>query len=578
MKAAVYFGSRHIYDDMVSAYKSLLVNSDVQKIYLLIEDDEFPYKVHRDVEVINISKLIEKWFVPGGANWSSGWTYIGLIRGALAKVFPELDKILSIDCDTLVQSDVSDLWDIPIDDYYVAGVMEPALSRYSNGLYINAGVTMWNLKKLREDGKDDEMIEDLNRNKRMFVSQDTLNAVCRDHILKINAAYNACAYTEQASETKIVHFAGGLPGNWRDLETVKYYRNLPIEEIRPEKKNRMNTLDIIVPHYKEPWEFCKYLFDTIAIQRGMLFDNVRVIMVNDGKQVDSNLTAKDLSAIERDYPFQTDVYFKPHEGVSAARNYGLRQSDADYVMFCDADDGFLNSYSLHLVFAAMQEGFDYTHAAEYAKEALRRDPGLSEVHGELKLSMGGWCKDWAYNNHNALIDFYKDYLEIHSDCKNAYLHLLDNLLDDFRLTEAGVYLDRYAALDHSYRIPMYRGLIEWFAGNRDGAFRIWEQMEQEHPENWCVYQNIGDFLVRSQRYDEAIGYYRKALIVMAPPRWCDPIESIAQVCELMGDIPAAIAAWQEELHLFESEWDFTTGETADVVHRNIARLEEKLRK
>ena len=391
MKAAVYFGSRHIYDDMVSAYKSLLVNSDVQKIYLLIEDDEFPYKVHRDVEVINISKLIEKWFVPGGANWSSGWTYIGLIRGALAKVFPELDKILSIDCDTLVQSDVSDLWDIPIDDYYVAGVMEPALSRYSNGLYINAGVTMWNLKKLREDGKDDEMIEDLNRNKRMFVSQDTLNAVCRDHILKINAAYNACAYTEQASETKIVHFAGGIPGNWRDLETVKYYRNLPIEEIRPEKKNRMNTLDIIVPHYKEPWEFCKYLFDTIAIQRGMLFDNVRVIMVNDGKQVDSNLTAKDLSAIERDYPFQTDVYFKPHEGVSAARNYGLRQSDADYVMFCDADDGFLNSYSLHLVFAAMQEGFDYL-ISNFVEETfdengnpmiVNHDQDLTFMHGKV---------------------------------------------------------------------------------------------------------------------------------------------------------------------------------------------------
>ena len=390
MKAAVYFGSRKIYADMVSAYKSLLVNSDVNKIYLLIEDDEFPYEVHRDVEVINISKLIEKWFVPNGANWGSGWTYIGLIRGALAKVFPELDKILSIDCDTLVQSDVSDLWDIPIDDYYVAGVMEPALSRYSNGLYINAGVTMWNLKKLREDGKDDEMIEDLNRNKRMFVSQDTLNAVCRGHILKINASYNACAYTEQASETKIVHFAGGIPGNWRDLETVKYYRNLPIEEIRPEKKNRMKTLDIIVPHYKEPWDFCKYLFDTIAIQRGILFDNVRVIMVNDGKQTDSNLTAKDLSDIERNYPFQTDVYFKPHEGVSAARNYGLQQSDADYVMFCDADDGFLNGYSLHLVFAAMQEGFDYlipSFVEETFDEGgnpiiINHDQDLTFMHGK----------------------------------------------------------------------------------------------------------------------------------------------------------------------------------------------------
>ena len=235
MKAAVYFGSRHIYNDMISAYKSLLVNSDVERIYLLIEDDVFPVAVHRDVEVINISKMIDKWFIPGGANWNSGWTYIGLIRAALSKVFPDLDKILSIDCDTLVQKDVSDLWDIPIDDYYVAGVMEPALSRYSNLLYINAGVTMWNLKKLREDGKDDEMIDDLNYHKRAFVSQDALNAILRNHILKIPASYNDCAFTEQASETKIAHFAGGIPGNWRDLETVKYYRNLPIEEIRAGK-------------------------------------------------------------------------------------------------------------------------------------------------------------------------------------------------------------------------------------------------------------------------------------------------------------------------------------------------------
>ena len=218
----------------------------------------------------------------------------------------------------------------------------------------------------------------------------------------------------------------------------------------------------------------------------------------------------------------------------------------------------------------------HTHAAEYAREALRRDPDLQEVHGELKLSMGGWCKDWAYNNHTALIEFYKDYLRTHPTCKNAYLHLLDNLLDDFRLTEAQQYLDSYAKLDDSYRIPMYRGLIEWFSGNRAEAFDIWAKMEEDHPGNWYVYQNIGDFLVRSERYAEAIPYYRKALDAMGPPRWCDPIESIAQVYELMGDLPAAIDAWREELSMFDSDWGFTTGETADVVHRRIARLEAKL--
>lgn len=232
MKAAVYFGSHHIYADMVSSYKSLLINSDVDRIYLLIEDDEFPYELHRDVEVINISKQIEKWFVPGGANWNSGWTYIGLIRCALTKVFPDLDKILSIDCDTVVVDDVSELWDIPLDGYCVAGVKEPALSLTTHSMYINAGVTMWNLKKLREDGVDDRMIDDLNRNRRMFVCQDTLNVFCRNHILPISGKYNTSDYTEKSNEKKILHFAGGRPCNWRELDIVRKYREVPIEEIR----------------------------------------------------------------------------------------------------------------------------------------------------------------------------------------------------------------------------------------------------------------------------------------------------------------------------------------------------------
>ena len=43
IKAAVYTGTRNLYKQMVVAVKSLIRNSDVDKIYLLIEDDEFPY-------------------------------------------------------------------------------------------------------------------------------------------------------------------------------------------------------------------------------------------------------------------------------------------------------------------------------------------------------------------------------------------------------------------------------------------------------------------------------------------------------------------------------------------------------
>lgn len=111
-------------------------------------------------------------------------------------------------------------------------------------------------------------------------------------------------------------------------------------------------LDLIVPHYKEPWETCKYLFDSIAMQRGIDFANIRVIVVNDGDAVVLDKNVFD------SYPYEVEYIVKDHEGVSAARNYGITHSDADYIMFCDADDGFLNNYALHLLFTAMEEGFD----------------------------------------------------------------------------------------------------------------------------------------------------------------------------------------------------------------------------
>ena len=113
----------------------------------------------------------------------------------------------------------------------------------------------------------------------------------------------------------------------------------------------MQTLNIIIPHYKEPWEKCKYLFDTIALQRGVAMQNVSVTVVNDGDCVLDE-------SVFKNYDYQIEYLVKEHEGVSAARNYGLDHSTADFVMFCDIDDGFLSNYSLHAIFNAMREGFD----------------------------------------------------------------------------------------------------------------------------------------------------------------------------------------------------------------------------
>ena len=215
-------------------------------------------------------------------------------------------------------------------------------------------------------------------------------------------------------------------------------------------------------------------------------------------------------------------------------------------------------------------------AAEYAMEALRRDPNLREAHAELTEAMGGICGDWNVDNHHALIRFYKDYIAEHPDCRNAYLWLMDQLLDDERLEEARHYLDAYAHIDHSFRIPMFEGKLLWAAGDCVGAMPVLDEMLRSFPEEWAAWLTMGDFMARCARYEEAKTYYRKALEIMQPPRFVDSLECIAQICEIQGDYAGAIAALEEELALDESDWHFTTGETADAVRREFERLTKML--
>ena len=44
------------------------------------------------------------------------------------------------------------------------------------------------------------------------------------------------------------------------------------------------NLDIIVTHYKEPWEVGQKLFASIALQECVGFEDVRIIVVNDGME------------------------------------------------------------------------------------------------------------------------------------------------------------------------------------------------------------------------------------------------------------------------------------------------------
>ena len=122
--------------------------------------------------------------------------------------------------------DISDLWDIPLDDYWFAAVKEPTLSMTTQSLYVNAGVMLLNLKKLREEHKDDEMIELLNTRHYTFVAQDALNALCQGGIYELPGDYNESRYTTKANNPRVHHFAGSQYFSWRNLSIWQEYKEM----------------------------------------------------------------------------------------------------------------------------------------------------------------------------------------------------------------------------------------------------------------------------------------------------------------------------------------------------------------
>ena len=109
-------------------------------------------------------------------------------------------------------------------------------------------------------------------------------------------------------------------------------------------------LQILIPQYQETDDVVKPLLDSIALQQNVPMEEIGVIICNDGSDV--FLSDKLLSA----YPFDIQYHHEPHRGVSGTRNACLDYAEADYVMFCDADDMFANVCGLWIMFREMKKG------------------------------------------------------------------------------------------------------------------------------------------------------------------------------------------------------------------------------
>ena len=203
-RVAVYACTRNLYEQMYVCLKSLLINTKMDRVYLMIEDDEFPYPLPKNVYAYNVSG--QELFKPGSPNFSNPWSYMTMLRCALGIIFEAEDKMLWLDCDTIVFEDISDLFDVNLDGYCIAAVREPDKSR---GIftYVNTGVLMSNLEVMRLLNKEPEMITFLNNFRFIWPDQDVINLLCQGRIRLVGSEYNCNGYTEPCIRPKILHYA-----------------------------------------------------------------------------------------------------------------------------------------------------------------------------------------------------------------------------------------------------------------------------------------------------------------------------------------------------------------------------------
>ncbi|MDR1240613.1 MAG: glycosyltransferase family 8 protein [Oscillospiraceae bacterium] len=144
--------------------------------------------------------------------------YTGVIKSKvvyyrlkLASALSDINKCIFLDSDVLVLKDLSEMFNIDIKDYYVAGVAENSkkIDMFKESKYIYLGGNIFNLDKIREEKieeKFDKLIEENNLKKNYrLADQDIINKICHKKMLNIPMKYNVmAAFTKYANkETKI---------------------------------------------------------------------------------------------------------------------------------------------------------------------------------------------------------------------------------------------------------------------------------------------------------------------------------------------------------------------------------------
>ncbi len=131
-------------------------------------------------------------------NDKTGYAQIGYARLMLSEMI-NADKVLYIDCDTIINGSLKELWETDMEENIIAGVQDnpavyalEAVGMTCRDRYINGGVLLINLNAWRKENIEDAILKMIDEHNGFVLHHDQgiVNGVCRGKIKILHPKFN----------------------------------------------------------------------------------------------------------------------------------------------------------------------------------------------------------------------------------------------------------------------------------------------------------------------------------------------------------------------------------------------------
>lgn len=221
-------------NDIINCYIFTMDASRLNKEYICMTDEQIDFlnnvvkskNPESEVTKVDVTEIYEREFL-NCANEKAYCTPYTLLR-LLADLVPNIpDKLLYLDIDIMVGKDISLLYNIDIEDYEYAAVREKYGSKLIRPDYINAGMLLLNMKKIKETKLLEKARELIKTKKLIFADQDAIFRATTKKLLLPRI------YNEQSSfnrkDTVICHFCKRLL--LLPYPRIENYKQWNVEEV-----------------------------------------------------------------------------------------------------------------------------------------------------------------------------------------------------------------------------------------------------------------------------------------------------------------------------------------------------------